>query len=252
MGKITLVIFDLGNTLIYRSTEATIPLPQAVKELTGKLIQLGYNLQRESFAQELLQRIYIYHQERDTDLMEDTTFSLVEGLLLDLGFTNTPQEHIHAGLHAYYTYTQQFWTPEEDAVSTLQTLQVRGYRSAMITNAAYGWDVQQLIDKAKIRPFLSHIAISGDLGIRKPHPQIFEETLTACSTAPQQAVMIGDTIRADILGANRFGMKSIWISRRADTPESRLLAKQIKPDAEVQKLTEIPDLLDSWNNNLML
>ena len=122
----------------------------------------------------------------------------------------------------------------------------------MITNAAYGWDVQQLIDKAKIRPFLSHIAISGDLGIRKPHPQIFEETLTACSTAPQQAVMIGDTIRADILGANRFGMKSIWISRRADTPESRLLAKQIKPDAEVQKLTEIPDLLDSWNSNLML
>lgn len=247
MGKTNLVIFDLGNTLIYRTCSAVIPLPQAVKELTEKLLQLGYDLQPKKFAEELLQRIFIYHEERDTDLMEDTTYSLVDALLSDLGYQNTPADHIHAGLQAYYTYTQQFWTPEDDAVSTLSELQKRGYRSAMITNAAYGWDVQQLIDKAGLRPYLSLITISGEVGIRKPHPQIFDQTLKACGTAPENAVMVGDTVRADILGASRFGMKSIWISRRVNTPENRLLAQQIPPDAEVDSLSKIPDLLDSWN-----
>jgi FMN phosphatase YigB (HAD superfamily) len=51
--------------------------------------------------------------------------------------------------------------------------------------------------------------------------------------------MIGDTLSADILGANQLGMFSIWINRWADTVENRSLREKIQPNATILQLSEI-------------
>jgi putative hydrolase of the HAD superfamily len=101
-----------------------------------------------------------------------------------------------------------------------------------------------LVDEAELRPYFEVILSSAALGIRKPHPRIFEIALEALETQPSRAAMIGDTLGADILGANNAGMFSIWVTRRADVPANRAHSDTIKPDAVIRALGELPDLLE--------
>jgi FMN phosphatase YigB (HAD superfamily) len=63
-----------------------------------------------------------------------------------------------------------------------------------------------------------------------------------------QMVMVGDTLNADILGAKQCGMKTVWISRRAEDSRYQLRVRpELEADAEIQDLAELPNLIDSWN-----
>lgn len=55
--------------------------------------------------------------------------------------------------------------------------------------------------------------------------------------------MIGDTLGADVLGANLVGMVSIWITRRENRPVNQSHEDTIQPMAMVSSLAEIPPLL---------
>ena len=54
--------------------------------------------------------------------------------------------------------------------------------------------------------------ISGAIGIRKPDRRIFQIAAERCDTALSNAWMIGDG-EADIVGAHRAGIHSIWLHR---------------------------------------
>jgi HAD superfamily phosphatase (TIGR01668 family) len=50
--------------------------------------------------------------------------------------------------------------------------------------------------------------------IRKPNPAFFEYVLDSLNTKPEETVMIGDRLHADVLGGNRMGMYTIFIAKR--------------------------------------
>jgi HAD superfamily phosphatase (TIGR01668 family) len=50
--------------------------------------------------------------------------------------------------------------------------------------------------------------------IRKPNPKFFEFVLDHLNTTPEQTVMIGDRLHADVLGGNRMGMYTIFVTKR--------------------------------------
>jgi FMN phosphatase YigB (HAD superfamily) len=54
--------------------------------------------------------------------------------------------------------------------------------------------------------------------------------------------MVGDTLNADILGANQIGMYSIWITRRVEDvpPDDEM---PVQPQATIHSLGELPSLL---------
>jgi putative hydrolase of the HAD superfamily len=87
---------------------------------------------------------------------------------------------------------------------------------------------------------------SARTGIRKPDPAAFAPILKAWDLDPESVVMVGDTLDADILGAERAGMRSIWLRSRLDArqegtsvaqPGNRDLAM---PDATIDRLRELP------------
>jgi putative hydrolase of the HAD superfamily len=47
----------------------------------------------------------------------------------------------------------------------------------------------------------------------KPHPSIFEEGLRRMAVQANEAVMVGDSMRHDIEGARRLGMRGILVAR---------------------------------------
>ena len=110
----------------------------------------------------------------------------------------------------------------DDVLSTLSELQQRGFLLGVVTNRAWGGlpfleDLQELGLLKYFDP--RHMAISADLGIRKPNPAIFQHTLHALDVVAEEAVMVGDSLTADIAGAQAINVFAIW------KPKPRLQVK---------------------------
>lgn len=100
-----------------------------------------------------------------------------------------------------------------DALQTLAALKTRGYTPGVVTNRHYGGRpfLDDLAQMGLLEFFApTHLAISADLGYRKPHPAIFWHALNGIGVAPAQAAMVGDSLEADVYGAQRLGLFTVW------------------------------------------
>ena len=68
------------------------------------------------------------------------------------------------------------------------------------------------IDRLGLDGRLRHVLVSGEFGASKPDAAIFARALELTGASPKDAVMVGDSIHADIAGAARAGVRSIWIN----------------------------------------
>ena len=149
-----------------------------------------------------------------------------------------------------YSISETHWKPMPGHKQVLQELMDDGYRIGLISNAGDSGNVQRLIDKVEIRDYLDPILISATEGIRKPDVRIFQKLLENWRMSSERAVMIGDTLRADVLGAKNAGMRSIWLTEAAESPENRTDAGSIVPEATAVKLTEVPTLIRRLNGKV--
>ncbi len=120
----------------------------------------------------------------------------------------------------------------DDVLPTLKELQRRNFQLGVVTNRHWGgarfqedMRVLGLLDYFDPR----HIAISCDLGIRKPNPAIFMRVLNAMNVTPQEAVMVGDSLRSDVLGAQLLGIFAVW--KPAPALRSEVYARKIAAGA---------------------
>lgn len=63
-----------------------------------------------------------------------------------------------------------------------------------------------------LNSYFTNVIISEDVGINKPDKAIFEYALDKAKAKKQESIMIGDSIEADIRGAQDFGMKAIYFN----------------------------------------
>lgn len=236
------VLFDLGGTLIYFDGDWAEVAEAANRELYLHLQQQGMRVEAEHFLGEFRNRLEEYYHQRDTEFIEYTTMRILRTLLAELGYPDLADDN---ALKKLYAVSQAHWKLEKDALPTLERLRKTGYRLGVISNASDDADVQTLVDNAGIRSYMDFVLSSAACGIRKPNPRIFQIALEHWKLTPGQAVMVGDTLGADILGARNAGIYSIWITRRADKPANRDHAGTIQPDAQIETLADLPAKLDS-------
>lgn len=85
-------------------------------------------------------------------------------------------------------------------------------------------------------PFFDSITISEETGYRKPQPEIFEIALQKHENIQKQEVlMVGDNLRADISGANEFGIDSCWFHKSGGSPKYDIFPKYIISELEQLK-----------------
>jgi putative hydrolase of the HAD superfamily len=121
--------------------------------------------------------------------------------------------------HAYDDLVVEFLPPlMPDLASTLDRLAAR-YRLALICNTGYtGGDVlRKVLSRHGMDRHFDALTFSNELGLMKPHPAIFEHTLSRLDVDPGRTLHIGDTEHQDIAGAIGFGMFAV---RFAPPPES--------------------------------
>ena len=241
MTVIRAIFFDLGKTLLYPNAPWQPVYLRAYKALANALIEQDINVDERTFPYEFADSLNNYYVDRETTLRETGTFRMLQQLLAEKGFRNVPIPTLRIALDAFYAITQSNWFLESDAHSILRALKLNGYTLALLSNAADDLDVQTLIDKNDLRHYFSFIRSSASAGLRKPHPHIFEEALRDLSLFPEQCVMVGDTLDADIKGANKLGIYSVWINRRVNQNTKTLI--DIHPKATIQELGALPRLV---------
>lgn len=238
------VFFDLGNTLLYFDGEWPEVFAQADQLLVSQLIDAGLNLDQEEFTREFRTRMNAYYQQREAEFIEHTTTYVLENLLSEFGVEQVSESILQPALAKMYAVSQAHWRLEAEAIACLNTLKESGYRLGIISNAGNDADVQKLVDKTEIREYFEFVITSAACGIRKPNPRIFAIALERLDLGPEDAVMVGDKLGADILGARNASIYSIWVTRRADTPVNSAHSETIKPDAAITSLDELPELLE--------
>ncbi|HBC03499.1 MAG: noncanonical pyrimidine nucleotidase, YjjG family [Aequorivita sp.] len=87
------------------------------------------------------------------------------------------------------------------------------YKLHIITNGFE--EVQHLkLQNSGIKKYFNTITTSEEVGLKKPHPVIFETALMKASVASKKSVMIGDSLEADIIGAQKAGMYTLFFNYR--------------------------------------
>jgi HAD superfamily hydrolase (TIGR01662 family) len=243
------VLFDLGSTLLYSEHDHNwgVILPRMRANLLAHLQSAGYALEAQAFLNLLSAKYTEYDQQRQNDWVECTTEWILQSTLAELGLPPASPEILSQALAAYYAYSESLWHPMADVHAVLQQLQAAGLRLAIVSNAADNGNVQRLIDRANLRGYFDPILVSAAVGIRKPNPRIFELVLQAWGFAPGECVMVGDTLGADILGAQMAGLHNVWLTAHADHAANRAHRGNILPEVEIESLADLPKIIGQFN-----
>ncbi len=84
-----------------------------------------------------------------------------------------------------------------------------------------------------LNPYFSSVIISEDVGVNKPDPAIFEFALEKAAALKEESIMIGDSIEADIRGAQDFGIRAIFFNP----------LKKEKPEDVTEQITHLEELM---------
>jgi putative hydrolase of the HAD superfamily len=137
------------------------------------------------------------------------------------------------------------WTPttgaRDDARRTLSALKERGLATGLLSNTHWPRDQhEQWLHRDGIADLLDARVYTSDLEHVKPHPEAFRALLSEVHVHPESAVFVGDRLWDDVAGAQRSGMRTIWI-RNSEVP-----FYDVEPDAVVDELGEVVGVVDGW------
>lgn len=84
--------------------------------------------------------------------------------------------------------------------------------------------------------YFETLTVSEEVGVKKPHPEIFRYALNKAHAKPEESIMIGDEMAVDIDGARAAGIDQVFFNRNGEQIES-------ERTFEVRNLLEIKELL---------
>jgi putative hydrolase of the HAD superfamily len=89
-----------------------------------------------------------------------------------------------------------------------------GFTIAVCSN--WGWDLAADVAHAGLAEYIDVFVTSAQAGYRKPHPRIYQAALERTGFGADHAVFIGDSLRTDVLGPQRAGIRSVLLAGDTD------------------------------------
>lgn len=103
-----------------------------------------------------------------------------------------------------------------DTTDALQRVRAAGWRIAVVTNG--GPAQLRKVEATGLAAHVDAVTVSSLVGIRKPDVGIFRAAAVAAGASLEGGWMIGDSADADIQGADRSDLRSVWLHRGRDWP----------------------------------
>lgn len=89
------------------------------------------------------------------------------------------------------------------------------YGLHIITNG-FSETQEKKMKNANIRKYFDVVVNSEMAGVKKPNPEIFNLALERADVQPENALMIGDNLEADILGAQQVGFSTLHLNSKGE------------------------------------
>jgi HAD superfamily hydrolase (TIGR01549 family) len=188
---IKLIIFDLWRTLI----PATIDFDH----LFSLIKKTG--MSKEEFIEKYERSVQLKKYSNITELKKDffLAFRDVDDIILAKEF--------------YEIYNNRF-----DKISFFDDVEKnllkfkKNYKLALLSNTE-SLTIKDIEKKLSLKDYFDFLGYSFNIGAIKPDKKMFETVLKKFNVLPEEAVMVGDSLRSDIIGAKKLNINTILINR---------------------------------------
>jgi HAD superfamily hydrolase (TIGR01549 family) len=131
---------------------------------------------------------------------------------------DTPRAQVRSAGEALYDWYAEpaQWQPFPEVVEALAAAKARGLVQGVVSD--WGSDLLPILHAHEITLLMDFVVASGVVGSSKPHREIFLYALGRAGVEPREAVYVGDSYLADVLGARGVGMHPVLIDREGKAP----------------------------------
>ena len=213
---ISAVCFDFDGTLAHYAGDFALLLQKTAGDLD--LTEAETRAAEKSFGR---------HIRREG---HSTLPDILRSVLHDLG---KPDKNVSSAAEAM---TKRYLSDVVLLPGAAEVLELtRHLPRALVTNGPS--DMQRAaVRQVGLENAFQAIVVSGDenVSVRKPNPRIFELACERLGTEPENTLMVGDNLEADIRGALAYGMQAVWLG-----------GGQVEGVESVRDTVELYDYLDS-------
>ncbi|KCV74179.1 HAD family hydrolase [Vibrio parahaemolyticus] len=111
------------------------------------------------------------------------------------------------------------------------------YKLVVITNGPI-FSQHPKLKATQMDEWVDHIIVGGEEPEEKPAASIFQKALNLVDVKPEEALHIGDSLAADIAGANNMGILSVWVNATGASNPT-----EITPNFEIRETVELKEIL---------
>ena len=234
MSGIRAVIFDWGGTLtrwhdvdfhaeIEALAEAVVATEDPREEIRSRLLAAGDAIWGRSRE----------HQRSAT--------------IADI-FDEAGLEHDPELLQAYRDFWEPHTVTDADVRPTWEALRALGIKVGVLSNTVWPREWHRgFFGRDGVLDLVDGDVYTSEIPWTKPAPEAFRAAMDAVGVDdPAACVYVGDRLFDDIWGAANAGLRAVHV------PHSTIPAAQVghtegEPDAVVERLTEIPELVRRWS-----
>jgi HAD superfamily hydrolase (TIGR01549 family) len=216
------VLFDLDDTLFDHTHSSRQGLAAIIKDHHN--LQQAPSLEVEMLYARLLEEHHIQVLQKKISL-EQARFNRVQKLF-EYYEVLAEEQQIEQAIEQY---VEGYRLARQTVPGSLQLLQALHGRVhiAIVTNNITA-EQREKLQVCGLEPFVDTLITSEEVGAIKPDLAIFESALQRIGCSAQEAVMLGDSWSADIIGAQRAGIRAIWLNRTGMTCPDLALATELQ------------------------
>ncbi len=228
------ILFDLDDTII----TGEVGTEDLWKDLCYQYAKHIEGLEGEVLYSEISKAREWYwadperHRIKRLDLIKARR-ELVDLVFSKLGIEN--EEVCYSLADSFTAKRQEMITLVPGAIDTLSHFKELNLSMALVTNGASEFQ-RPKIERFKLESFFDYILIEGEFGAGKPDKSVFMHTIDILGVSTENAWMVGDDLKRDILGANEAGIFSVWVDwQNKGLPDSA----PAQPDRIINTISEL-------------
>ncbi|MFH1332354.1 MAG: HAD family hydrolase [archaeon] len=124
--------------------------------------------------------------------------------------------------------------PFPETMEVLDQLKESGYKLILLSNSDC-FSIEEIMEKYDLNKYFDTVILSYQVHMLKSNPRIFHNLLNDMKIGQEEAVMVGDSIESDIIGAKKAGIDAMLVDRTG--------TRDFKP-----KITDLKELKEFLEN----
>jgi len=235
------VLMDLGSTLLeYENTSYAELIPISFKSAYDYLVENSPKTPDYDAFYGKFREIHGKFRQRATNEFKEYRFNDITTPLLTMFRIPATPELLQGFFEHYYLRITQQVTPYPDAKSTLSRLKAAGLSICIVSNTCFPGKVHRAeLARFGLFKYIDSYIFSSDVGLRKPHRDIYLKALKKLGLREDEVVFVGDRQLEDVLGPQMAGINAVLVRRSHRTYEPGLTSCP-----EVGGIGALPGLLE--------